>query len=178
MAEEGDAIPWTGATLATHTVATSTICTTLKARDTMDRGPQQAVGPIAEQVTNVDEHRRRGIPLGPGRHHGDGGPDVFWREDLEAGLAGEAEQEGDGAVVRVGARAHVVGARRGRGGVPGRRVVQQAQDGARGPGVRVRGREEAGRVGGQAHAEEPEDALAEGAARGAERGHGRHLLLL
>ncbi len=51
-------------------------------------------------------------------------------QDFQTRLAAQAEEEGQRAVVGVGARADVVG--RGRGGVGARRVAEEAQDGAGG----------------------------------------------
>lgn len=74
----------------------------------MDCAPEEAVGPVAEEVTNVDEDRRQAVRFRAGRRDGDGGPGVLAGEDLEPRLAAEAEEECDGAVVGVGSGADVV----------------------------------------------------------------------
>lgn len=120
---------------------------------------QQAVGPVAEQVADVDEDGRAGVGLCAGRAHGDGRPAVVAaRVELEAGLAAQAEEECDAAVVgvRAGADVGLVGLQQRVGGECGqRRVVQKAQDVARGPVLaQVAVVEEVGRLDGEADAEE------------------------
>lgn len=94
----------------------------------MERAPEQPVGPVRQEVTDVDQHRRARVVLGPRWTDGDGRPDVIFGQDLETRLAAEAEEQGDGAVVRVGAGADV----RGRvGGCVWGWVAEKAEDGAR-----------------------------------------------
>lgn len=64
----------------------------------------------------------------PGGADGHGGPGAVGGEDLEAGLALETKQKGDGAVVGVGAGAEVAGRV---GGRLGGRVAEEAERGAR-----------------------------------------------
>lgn len=71
--------------------------------------PQQAVGPVAQQVADVDEDGRAGVVLCPRRAHGHRGPRAVGEVDLQPGLPPQPEEEGDAAVVRVGARADVLG---------------------------------------------------------------------
>lgn len=73
----------------------------------MNRTPQQAIRPVVQEVTDVDQDRRGGIVLGAGREYGHRSPDVGGRQDLEAGLRGALEEQGDGAVVGVCACADV-----------------------------------------------------------------------
>lgn len=97
--------------------------------------PQQAVGPVAQQVADVYEDGRAGVVLCPRGAHGHGRPRPVRQVDFQPGLAAQPEQEGDAAVVRVGARADVLGC------VPvlaeglRRRVVQEAEDVAAWPAL-------------------------------------------
>lgn len=59
----------------------------------MDGALEEPVGPVREHVADVDEHGRGGVVLGAGGLDGDGGPGRGGGEDLEAGLAAEAEEE-------------------------------------------------------------------------------------
>lgn len=128
--------------------------------------PQEAIRPVAQQVADVDQDRGRRVILGAGWADGHGGPDIGARRDvdLQAGLALEPEEEGDAAVVGVGARAHIVfcggvfrgsstGAEVGQG-----RVVQEAEDVARGTVLaEVPVVEEGGWLDGETYAEEVVD---------------------
>lgn len=75
--------------------------------DAVDGAAEEAVGPVREHVANVDEDGRAGVVFCAGRAHGDGRPGVVAQLHLQAGLALEAEEERDGAVVGVGAGADV-----------------------------------------------------------------------
>lgn len=97
--------------------------------------PQQPVGPVAEQVADVDEDGRAGVALRPRRDHGHGRPRPVPQADLQPGLARQPEEQRDAAVVRVGARADVVLAPVVLAEGPRRRVVQEAQDVAAWPAL-------------------------------------------
>lgn len=120
----------------------------------MHSAPQQPASPVRQQIPNVHQNRRGRVVLGAGRHDGDRRPGLaIPQQDLQTRLAAQAEEEGQSAVVGVGARADVVG--RGGGGVGARRVAEEAQDGAGGPaGAEVCGCEEGGWVHVEADAEE------------------------
>ena len=60
----------------------------------MHRALQQPVGPVAEQVADVDEDGGRGVVLGAGWVDGHGEPGLRGGEDLQAWLGGEPEEEG------------------------------------------------------------------------------------
>ena len=161
VAEEGDGVARRRVGLAVYGAGLED--------DAVDGAPKQAVGPVAQQIADVDKHGRRRVRLGAGRADGDGGPGAAARQDLEAGLAAQAEEEGDAAVVGVGAGADVEGPVGGGGGVG--RVVEEAEGGAGGALVgRVGGGEEVGRADVEAQAEEVEDAGAEALAGGPEGG--------
>ena len=97
--------------------------------------PQQAVGPVAQQVTDVDEDGRAGVVFCPRGAHGHGGPRPVGEVDLQPGLAPQPEEEGDASVVRVGARADVLGRVAVLGeGLCGR-VVEEAEDVAARPAL-------------------------------------------
>lgn len=94
----------------------------------MHGAAQQPIGPVAEQVANINENGRAGVVLRSGWAHGHGRPGVVARVELEAGLAPQAKEERDAAVVRVRAGADVglVGLQ-GVGGEGGQRgVVEEA----------------------------------------------------
>jgi hypothetical protein len=93
----------------------------------VERAPEQPVGPVRQQVADVDQHRRARVVLGPRWADGDGRPDVIFGQELETRLAAEAEEQGDGAVVRVGTGADVRG---GVGGCVWGWVAEEAEDGA------------------------------------------------
>lgn len=93
----------------------------------MERAPEQPVGPVRQQVADVDQHRRARVVLGPRRADGDGRPDVIFGQELETRLAAETEEQGDGAVVRVGAGADVRG---GVGSCVWGWISEEAEDGA------------------------------------------------
>lgn len=107
----------------------------------MNGALQEVVGPVAEEVADVDEDRRRWVGFGGGRKDGNGCPG--WggrrgggRDDLEPGLPGPLEEEGNGAVVGVSACADVdrgtVGCACGDG-----RVVEETEGAAAGAGAAV-----------------------------------------
>lgn len=73
----------------------------------MNCAPQQAIRPVAQKVADVDQDRRGGVILGAGGKHGHGGPGAGGCQDLETGLRGALEEEGEGTVVGVGAGADV-----------------------------------------------------------------------
>lgn len=121
--------------------------------DPVHGAPQQAVGPVRQQVADVDEDGRGRVVLGARRDDGDGRPGLaVAEEDLEARLAAQAEEEGQRAVVGVRAGADVLGGGGGGGGaafgeVGARRVAEEAQDRAGGAALaEVRRGEEGGRV--------------------------------
>lgn len=96
--------------------------------------PQEPVGPVAQQVADVDEDGRAGVVLRPRRGDGDRRPGTVRQVDLQPGLGLEPEEEGDAAVVRVGPRADVLGGVVLAQGL-GRRVVQEAEDVAARPAL-------------------------------------------
>lgn len=103
MAEKRDAIPRLLATLTVDARGRGG-----RKDDPVHGAAEQAVGPVAEQVANVDEDGRAGVVFRAGRAHGHGRPGVVARGvELEAGLAAQAEEEGDAAVVGVCAGADV-----------------------------------------------------------------------
>ncbi len=114
--------------------------------DAVDGAAKEAVGPVREHVANVDEDGRAGVILGARRTYGDGRPGVVAQLHLKTGLALEAEEEGDGAVVGVGSRADV-GIRVG--GRVGRWVAKETEDAGCCVvlGDLVRGREEVANLG-------------------------------
>lgn len=77
----------------------------------MHGATQQPIGPVAEQIANVDKNRRARVVLRARWAHGHGRPGVVARVELEAGLAAQAEEERDAAVVgmRAGADVGLVG---------------------------------------------------------------------
>lgn len=128
VAEKCDAIPRLGVSLAIQQ-------TTTGEHDPVHGGPQQAVGPVAQQVADVDEDWRAGVILrarGADRH---GRPRPVWQVDLKAGLAPQPEEEGDAAVVGVGSRSDVLGAVAVLAQGLGRGVVEEAEDVAAGPAL-------------------------------------------
>lgn len=164
VAEEGDAIP------RLLLLLLPLVLLRRREHDPVHGAPQQPVGPVAEQIADVDEDGRAGVGFRAGRGHRDGRPCCGRRRgivdddagggvgvEFESRLAAQAEQQRDGAVVGVGAGADVgfVG-REGVGGEGGaRRVVEEAQDVARGPVLaQVAGVEEVWGVDGEAEAEE------------------------
>jgi hypothetical protein len=99
----------------------------------MHRTPQQPARPIRQQVPDVHQDGGRGVRFRAWRDDGHGRPGLaVAAEDLEARLAAQAEEEGEGAVVGVGACADVGVVGGGGGFVGARRVAQEAQDCARG----------------------------------------------
>ena len=60
---------------------------------------QQAVGPVGEEVGDVDQDGRDRVALGARRRHGNGRPRRAGREDLETGPRAPLEEQGDGAVI-------------------------------------------------------------------------------
>lgn len=127
VAEEGDAVPRLGVRLSLQQ-------TPAGEHDAVHGGPQQPVGPVAQQVADVDEDGRAGVVLRPRRRDGDRRPGPVWQVDLQPGLALKSEEEGDAAVVRVGARADVLGDVVLAQGL-WRWVVQEAEDVAAGPAL-------------------------------------------
>lgn len=93
----------------------------------MHGGPQQPVGPVAQQVADVDEDGRAGVVLRPRRRDRDRRPGTVRQVDLQPGLALQSEEEGDASVVRVGSRADVLGGVVLAQGL-WRWVVQEAED--------------------------------------------------
>lgn len=92
VAEEGDAVPRLGVALPAQQAPAGE-------HDPVHGGPQQAVGPVAQQVADVDEDGRAGVGLRPRRGDGHGRPRAVRQVDLQPGLALEPEEEGDAAVV-------------------------------------------------------------------------------
>jgi hypothetical protein len=95
--------------------------------------PEHAVGPVAQQVADVDDDGRCGIEERARRPDGYGCERGVraWREKLETGLPCALEEERDGPVVGVGTGAYVDG------GVVGGRgrdvwVVEESEGGAAG----------------------------------------------
>jgi len=119
VAEERDRVPGLGVRLAVDRALPRP-----REHDPMHRAAQQPVGPVRQQVADVDEDRRRRVVLGAGRRDGHGRPGVLPGVDLQAGLAALPEEERDGAVVGVRAGADVldVGV-----GLLQRRIVQEAK---------------------------------------------------
>lgn len=132
----------------------------------MHGAPQEAAGPVAEEIADVDEDGRGGVVLGARGAHGHGGPGGRGAGpaglELEAGLPAEAEEEGDAAVVGVGAGADVLpcgggGCGGGGGGGEGgeRGVVEEPEDVARrAAGAEVAVAEEGRGLDGEADAKE------------------------
>ncbi len=117
--EEGHRVPWLRCALALHYLAAK--------HDPVHGAAQQAVGPVREKVANVDEDGRAWVVFRARRVHGDGRPgEAVAGLHLQTGLPTEAEEQGEGAIVGVGAGAHV---RCGVDGAGGGRVAKKAQDG-------------------------------------------------
>jgi hypothetical protein len=87
--------------------AVSILQLTLRKNNSMDGASQQSVGPVAEEVADVDEDGGRGVVLCSRWLDGDGCPLRGWRLDLESWLAWELEEKCDATVVGVGAGADV-----------------------------------------------------------------------
>lgn len=140
VAKESDAVPRLVGRLPGHGARTAA-AVPLGEDHAVHGAPQQPVRPVTQQVANVDQDGGRRVVFGARWADGDGRPGVVpGRVDLEAGLAPEAEEEGDAAVVGVGARADVLrgggqatviaiaGACAGAGEAGQGRVVQEAED--------------------------------------------------
>lgn len=102
MAEEGNGIPGSGARL-------SLALGLAGEDDTVHGTSQETVGPIAEEIADIYQNGRGRVRFCAGRTDGDGDPFVFPGEDLQARLARETEEEGNGAVVGMGAGADLGG---------------------------------------------------------------------
>lgn len=90
MAEERNAIPVAVEALA---LGNHDLLVTGRHRNAVDSTLEEAVRPVGEHVADVDQHRRGGVGLGAGGVDRDGGPGGGGREDLQACLALEAEEE-------------------------------------------------------------------------------------
>ena len=108
--------------------------------------PEQATSPVREQVTNVNQDRRRRIVLRSWRDNRHRSPVLHFNgsaigvghgrgagADLKAGLAAQTEEQSQRTVVGVSARTNVCVVVRGRVGRR-RGVVQEAQNAAGGTG--------------------------------------------
>lgn len=133
----------------------------------MHGATQQAIGPIAEQIANVDQNRRAGVRFCAGRAHGHGRPCVVAHVELKAGLPSQTEEKRDTSIIGVRAGADIgfvwlqrVGVERGQWW-----VVQEAQNVARGSMLaQVALVEETGRLYSESDAEEVIDFKGEGIA--------------
>lgn len=134
----------------------------------MHSAPQQAIGPVRQQIPNVHEDGRGRVGLRAWGDYRDRRPRLaVTEEDLETRLPAQTKKECQGAVVRVGASADVVLVGGKFGG--SRRVAQEAQDGARRPAVATMGCGEEVRWGDtQANAEEGVELEGESVAQVAE----------
>lgn len=122
MTEKGNRIPRPGAGLARDPAR----LVAGREDDPVNGAPKEAVGPVREQVANVDQDGRAGVVLRAGRTDGYGGPGAVLLLELQSGLASEPEEQRDGAVVGVRAGTDVVA---GAGGLVGGWVAEEAQDG-------------------------------------------------
>lgn len=94
VAEEGDGISVPRTRLPIHTITS-----TLREHDPMNRAPEQPIGPVREQIANVDEDRRAWVILGACRANRNRGPAIVSLEDLETCLALQPEEQRDRAIV-------------------------------------------------------------------------------
>ena len=106
MTEESDGVSRPGIRLSRNAATGASV---RGEDDPVDGTPEQPIRPVRQEITNVDENGRARIVFRTGRTDGDGRPRIVLLEDLQAGLALEAEEKGDGAVVGVCAGADVVG---------------------------------------------------------------------
>jgi hypothetical protein len=67
--------------------------------DPVNGAAEQSIGPVREEVANVDQNGRSRIVCRSIGAHGHRCPYVVLLQDLETCLTLEAEEEGDGAVV-------------------------------------------------------------------------------
>lgn len=91
----------------------------------MDCASEEAVRPVGQEITDVDEDRGAGVILSSRWRHRYGSPAVVTLEDLEASLALETEEQRYGAIVRMCAGPHVLIAV---GSALGSRVAEEAED--------------------------------------------------
>lgn len=160
MTEERNRIPRVGVRLPSNPALAR-----LGEDDPVHRTPQQPVRPVRQQIANIHQDRRRGVPLGAGRRDGHRRPPAVLGVDLQAGLPLLPEQQRDRSVVRVGAGAHVLGGHVRGGQLGERRVVQEAQGVARGALLaKVGGAEEVRGRDVEAYAEQVVDLQGEGVA--------------
>lgn len=102
VAEEGNRVP-----RATRRLALNAARSIRRKHDTVHSTPEQPIRPVREQVSDVDQDRRARVVFGARRRDWHGSPGVIALEDLKAGLALKAEEEGHGAVIRVRSSANI-----------------------------------------------------------------------